>query len=192
MKWICCQLGAREHYAIPRALLSRGLLSCLITDAWLPPSSFLAKISAGSLADRFHNDLSDAPVMAFNSSVILFELLARARRLGEWETIIARNQWFQRKVVGVLNSQFSTLNSQPILLSYSYAALEPFRFAKSRGWKTVLVQIDPGPEEERIVAEEVARVPLLAGEWQAAPSDYWGSLRKECELADRIIVNSEW
>jgi glycosyltransferase involved in cell wall biosynthesis len=130
--------------------------------------------------------------MAFNSSVILFELLARARRLCEWETIIARNQWFQRKVVGVLNSQFSTLNSQPILLSYSYAALEPFRFAKSRGWKTVLVQIDPGPEEERIVAEEVARVPLLAGEWQAAPSDYWASWRKECEIADRIIVNSEW
>ena len=27
-------------------------------------------------------------------------------------------------------------------------------------------QIDPGPEEERIVAEEVARVPELAGGWQ--------------------------
>jgi hypothetical protein len=22
MKWLCCQLGAREHYAIPRALNS--------------------------------------------------------------------------------------------------------------------------------------------------------------------------
>ena len=192
MKWICCQLGAREHYAIPRALLSRGLLGCLLTDAWVPPSSVLAKISAGSLADRFHNDLSDARVMAFNSSVILFEMLARARRLAEWETIIARNQWFQRKVVGALNSQLSTLSSQPILLSYSYAALEPFRFAKLHGWKTLLLQIDPGPEEERIVAEEVARVPALAGEWQAAPADYWASWRQECDLADRIIVNSEW
>ena len=86
-------------------------------------------------------------------------MLARARRLAEWERIIARNQWFQRKVVGALNSQLSTLSSQPILLSYSYAALEPFRFAKLHGWKTLLLQIDPGPEEERIVAEEVARVP---------------------------------
>src|SRR5262245_27619069 len=43
MKWICCHLGAREHYAIPRALFSRGLLDCLITDAWVPVSSFLAK-----------------------------------------------------------------------------------------------------------------------------------------------------
>ena len=192
MKWICCQLGAREHYAIPRALLSRGLLGCLLTDAWVPPSSVLAKISAASLADRFHNDLSDARVMAFNSSVILFEMRARARRLAEWERIIARNQWFQRKVVGALNSQLSTLSSQPILLSYSYAALEPFRFAKLHGWKTLLLQIDPGPEEERIVAEEVARVPGLAGAWQAAPSDYWASWRQECDLADRIIVNSEW
>ena len=168
------------------------LLDWLVTDAWVPPSSVLAKISAGSLADRFHNDLSDARVMAFNSSVILFEMLARARRLAEWETIIARNQWFQRKVVGALNSQLSTLNYQPILLSYSYAALEPFRFAKLHGWKTLLLQIDPGPEEERIVAEEVARVPALAGEWQPAPADYWASWRQECDLADRIIVNSEW
>jgi glycosyltransferase involved in cell wall biosynthesis len=192
MKWICCQLGAREHYAIPRALLSRGLLGCLLTDAWVPPSSVLAKISAGSLTDRFHRDLSDARVIAFNSSVILFEMLARARRLAEWERIVARNQWFQRKVVGALNSQLSTLNFQPILLSYSYAALEPFRFAKLHGWKTLLLQIDPGPEEERIVAEEVARVPALAGAWQPAPAAYWASWRQECDLADRIIVNSEW
>ena len=130
--------------------------------------------------------------MAFNSSVIRFEMLARVRRLAEWERIIARNRWFQRKVVGALNSQLSTLSSQPILLSYSYAALEPFRFAKLHGWKTLLLQIDPGPEEERIVAEEVARVPGLAGDWQPAPAEYWASWRQECDLADRIVVNSEW
>ena len=192
MKWICCQLGAREHYAIPRALFRLDTLDWLVTDAWIPPSSLLSKISGRSLADRFHNELSDARVLAFNSSVILFEMLARARRLTEWETIIERNQWFERKVIGALKSQLSTRSGQPILLSYSYAALEPFRFAKSRGWKTLLLQIDPGPEEQRIVAEEVARVPALAGEWQVAPVDYWSSWRQECDLDDCIIVNSEW
>src|ERR1041385_9208151 len=29
--WICCQLGAREHYAVPRALKRDGLLAGLIT-----------------------------------------------------------------------------------------------------------------------------------------------------------------
>ena len=110
MKWLCCQLGAREHYAVPRALLRRDMLSCFLTDAWVPPSSFLAKVTGRRLTDRFHNQLSNARVIAFDSSLILFEMLARARQLGEWETIIARNRWFQRKIVGALDSRLSTLN----------------------------------------------------------------------------------
>ncbi|HEY2171384.1 MAG TPA: glycosyltransferase family 4 protein [Candidatus Angelobacter sp.] len=136
--------------------------------------------------------------------MILFETSARVRRLKEWQKITARNRWFQRKVVTVLRSQLrkgawlprsftlSTSDSQPILLSYSYTALEPFRYAKANGWKTLLVQIDPGPEEERIVAEETAREPELAGEWYPAPPEYWAFWREECKLADRIVVNSEW
>ena len=110
--------------------------------------------------------------------------------------IVARNRWFQRKVVGALTSDIGQLgrltSDAPVLLSYSYTALEPFRYAKAHGWKTVLVQIDPGPEEEKIVAEEAARMPQLAGDWQAAPPEYWDLWREECKLADRIVVNSEW
>lgn len=192
LRWLCCQLGAREHYAIARALFRMGMLRYVVTDAWVPPSSFLAKVSGCRLTDRFHDELSHARVMAFNSSLILFEMLARVRQLGEWEIIVARNRWFQQKVLSLLRSQLSTIDPRPILLSYSYAALEPFRYAKSRGWKTVLAQIDPGPEEERIVAEEVGRVAELAGGWQPAPADYWVSWREECSLADAIVVNSEW
>ena len=194
MKWLCCQLGAREHYAIPRALLRVDMLAYLLTDAWVPPSSLLAKICrrGSSLAERFHDTLPDARVKAFNSSLVAFEVLARARHLRGWTGIIARNRWFQRKVVSFLRSQLSTINYQPILLSYSYTALEPFRYAKAHGWKTLLVQIDPGPEEEAIVAQEAARVRELAADWQPAPSEYWALWREECKLADRIVVNSEW
>ncbi len=193
-QWLCCQLGAREHYAIPRALLRVDMLGCLVTDAWVPRSSLLAKICGrrSNLAERFHDELRGTRVRAFNSSLILFEMLARARGLSGWTNIVARNRWFQRKVVSFLSSQPSTLDSQPILLSYSYTALEPFRYAKANGWKTVLVQIDPGPEEEKIVAEEVARVPTLGRGWQPAPAEYWASWREECKLADGIVVNSEW
>src|SRR6266403_1176808 len=194
VKWLCCQLGAREHYANPRALFRVGMLEYLLTDAWVQPSSLLAKLCGrrSKLRDRFHNELYDARVKAFTWSSILFETLARGRDLSGWTGIIARNRWFQRKVVSYLRSQLSTIDSQPVLLSYSYTALEPFRYAKAHGWKTVLVQIDPGPKEEAIVAEEVARVAELAGNWQHAPDEYWDSWRKECELADRIVVNSEW
>jgi glycosyltransferase involved in cell wall biosynthesis len=194
MKWLCCQLGAREYYAIPRALFRFDVLGSLLTDAWVPPSSFLAKVCRGGskLRDRFHNELGDARVRSFNSSLVLFETLARVRGLRGWAKIVARNRWFQRKVVSFLCSQFSTINYQPILLSYSYTALEPFRYAKAQGWKTLLVQIDPGPEEEKIVAEEVSREPELAADWQPAPPEYWALWREECSLADRIVVNSEW
>ncbi len=194
MKWVCCQLGAREHYAIPRALFRLGMLGCLVTDAWVSPSSLLAKCCAHSskLGDRFHSELRDARVKAFNSSLLLFEMFAGARNCVGWPQILARNWWFQSKVVSFLRSQLSTINYQPILLSYSYTALEPFRYAKSVGWKTLLVQIDPGPEEERIVAEETAREPELAGGWHPAPPEYWAFWREECKLADRIVVNSEW
>jgi len=194
VKWLCCQLGAREHYAIPRALLRVDMLAYLLTDAWVLPSSLLAKICGrgSSLAERFHDTLPDARVKAFSSSLVAFEVLARARHLRGWTRIIARNRWFQRKVVSFLRSQLSTINYQPILLSYSYTALEPFRYAKAHGWKTLLVQIDPGPEEEAIVAQEAARVRELAAGWQPAPSEYWALWREECKLADRIVVNSEW
>jgi glycosyltransferase involved in cell wall biosynthesis len=182
------------------------MLGYLLTDAWVPPRSILRIVGERKpeIRDRWHEELEGASVTSFNWSLIAFEILARARRLRGWPLILARDRWFQRKVVSYLNSQLrkgawlprsftlSTLNSQPILLSYSYTALEPFRYAKARGWKTVLVQIDPGPEEEKIVAAEAARVPELAGDWQPAPPEYWEYWRKECELADRIVVNSEW
>jgi len=194
MKWICCQLGAREHYAIPRALSRAGMLECLVTDMWVQPSSLLAKICGGrsNLRDRFHDELRNAPVKGFNSSFVTFEVLTRLRGLSTWPQIIARNRWFQRKVISFLNSRFSTVNHSHVLISYSYAALDPFRYAKKHGWKTVLLQIDPGPAEEAIVAQEVARVPELAGDWRPAPPDYWNNWREECHIADRIVVNSEW
>jgi len=194
VKWICCQVGAREHYAVPRALFRLGTLEYLLTDGWVPPGSFLTKLCSreSRLHERFHTELSDATVKAFTSSFLLFEMAARARRLGMWPSILARNRWFQRRVVSFLRSQPSTLNSQLVLLSYSYAALEPLRYAKAHGWKTVLIQIDPGPEEEKMVAKEAERVPELAGAWQPAPQEYWNSWREECKLADRIVINSEW
>src|SRR5262245_61804474 len=171
------------------------MLQCVLTDAWFPPSSLLLKLVGQNpkLAERFHYELADARVQGFSSSLIFFETLARARGLQGWPKILARDRWFQRKVINALELEVGPQTSAPpMLLSYSYTALAPFRYAKDRGWKTVLVQIDPGPEEEKIVAEEVARVPDLAGEWQPAPAEYWVHWREECNLADRIVVNSEW
>jgi len=188
--WICCQLGAREHYAVARALHQRGALRLLLTDAWVWPTNPLGSVKPG-LRARFHRDLSAANVHAANARNIAFEVRARLARLRNWPLMIARNEWFQKVAVARL-SRTEPIHTPLTLMAYSYAALEIFKFARARGWRTVLSQIDPGPQEERIVASLYEQDRVHQGNWQPPPQRYWANWREECALVDRIVVNSQW
>ncbi|WP_413171252.1 glycosyltransferase family 4 protein [Anabaena azotica] len=193
--WISCQIGARENYSIPRALHQEGQLAHLITDAWVSPQSalnFLPKSFLANLRERYQSDLEQASVHAFNSSLIQFELAQRLQKKTGWERVIARNKWFQQQAVKTLTSLADKFTNPPILFSYSYAALELFKFAKQQGWYTVLGQIDPGILEEMIVTQEYDRYSQYRGNWQPAPVEYWQNWREESNIADAIVVNSFW
>lgn len=193
--WICCQIGAREHYAIPRALHENGQLAHLITDAWVPPQSLLGVLPFSpttALQERFHPALKQASIHAFNLSLINFEITQKLQKTSAWERMIARNYWFQKQAINNLKKLAPQLKTRPILFSYSYAALELFRFAKQQGWLTILGQIDPGPLEEEIVIQEYQRSPQYRGDWEPVPASYWQTWREECALADCIMVNSQW
>jgi glycosyltransferase involved in cell wall biosynthesis len=180
MQWICCQLGAREHYAVPRALQLGGLLGEFITDLWMRWGSF----------GRFHPGLSDARIAAPNISALAFELRASLSRENGWNLITRRNEWFQRRAVKQLERTYKhSTNGHHTVFAYSYAAEQIFKFAREWGWRTVLGQIDPGPAEERIVANLHQRDD---SNWEPAPADYWDRWRSECALADEIVVNSAW
>lgn len=195
--WICCQLGAREHYAIPRALHQNNQLAHFITDAWVVPDSLLSRAplhALQSLRDRYHPDLENASVHQFTRSLIQFELAHRLKRTEGWQQIIARNHWFQAQAIQKLKNLKAqpSFPKQPVLFTYSYAALDLLNYARSQGWYTVLGQIDPGPIEEKIVVQEHFKYPALAPTWQPAPQSYWDNWKLECEIADRIVVNSDW
>lgn len=143
------------------------------------------------MKDRWHGGLAGERVTAWNGRMLAFELAQRLRRRRGWEVTIARNRVFQRLVAADLE-RFDPGPGEVVLFSYSYAARELFRVARRRGWRTVLGQIDPGPEEERIVAAERERYAHLASSWQPAPASYWDEWREEVELADEVMVNSEW
>lgn len=189
-QWICCQIGAREHYSIPRALATSGRLRALFTDLWAPPASLAATIPFRRLQDRYHESLRAAPVHAWNLHAFAFEALARLRGLSAWPLILERNAWFQERVL----SSLLRFRKEPglVLFSYSYAARRLFEFAREQGWMTVLGQMDPGIEEERIVARLCERFPAVEPAWRPAPPAYWDNWRAECELADCIVVNSRW
>lgn len=189
--WLALQIGAREHYAIPRALYRVGLLHHLYTDSWAPTGSpVLRFLSSKALAGRFHPDLSSASVHTPWLGNLPFELRSRlVLSPSGWPRTIARNVWFERWAVRQLHRlQQPALN----VFSYSYAARSIFRLVRERGYPCVLGQMDPGPEEERLVTAEHRRYPHLAGSWQPAPAQYWQHWEEELELADRIVVNSPW
>ena len=191
--WICFQIGAREHYAISRALGQQ--LSGLITDAWVTPQSpfnLLPKSILNNLRERYHLKLASASVYNFNYSLIQFEIKQKITRQSSWQTIINRNLWFEKKGIKLLKKIANNFSDPVTIFAYSYAALELFKFAKQQGWQTVLGQIDPGIYEEKIVSEECDRYPQYTANWQPAPSKYWELWQQECNLADRIIVNSDW
>jgi glycosyltransferase involved in cell wall biosynthesis len=79
-----------------------------------------------------------------------------------------------------------------VFFGYSYASLEMLAAEKKRGVLTVLDQIDPGAVEFRIVADEMKQHPEIAGPPPEFPSAYYERSRREWELADVIVVNSEW
>src|SRR5262249_413144 len=108
-----------------------------------------------------------------------------------WSRTIARNEWFQKMAVAKL-SGVVTEGKPRTLFAYSYAAKSILAFARAQGWRTVLGQIDPGPPDDRIVARIYAKDPSQPDQWRRAPSQYWTDWKQECELADRIIVNSAW
>jgi glycosyltransferase involved in cell wall biosynthesis len=189
-RWICCQIGAREHYAVARALHQRQALDLLIADVWVRPRNPLGAIKP-NLRSRFHPELATASVHAPTFSGIRFELQAKRAGLREWSLIVARNRWFQKAAVSRLGRVVRD-GKRRVLMAYSYAALEIIRYARARGWRTILGQIDPGPPEERIVAKLYDKAPEQASRWQPAPDRYWSDWREECALADRIVVNSDW
>lgn len=222
VQWICCQLGAREHYAVPRSLLVAGQRCHLLTEAWVQPGNALGNLKR-NLRERYNPDLATIMVHAWNTWSIAFELAARVRRLSGWPLILTRNRWFQKQAVRCLedggwkkedgsariedgrskmgdrgpqarSSNSYLQSSTPVVFAYSYAALEIFRWAKRQGWCTVLGQIDPGPSEERIVSRlyKESGWKMEYGRWEQAPEQYWADWREECKLADRIVANSAW
>ena len=186
-RWLCCQLRAREHFMVPVGLARRQALSHAITDMWVPPGSVPGRL-VPRLRNLYHPDLAGR-VTAFNGPALMFEASQTLARATGWTRMLRRNEWFQSQALEVLKRRHSDAT---VLFSYSYTARRLFEYAKAAGLKTVMVQIDAGLAEERLVAALQARHPGLEVNWHAAPREYWEKWQAEIDLADRIIVHSAW
>ena len=195
MKWICSQIGAREHYAIPRVLHRDGKLECLYTDLWAGTmwqamGSLLGRpVVPGG---RYHKDLSDARVESFDITTLVDSVFGGDLKKNpyDWFHYVGRD--FGRSVVESLKRIKGMNWQETIFFGYDTGFLEPAEWMKARGGKTIVCQMDPSRFEVDLVKEEEKLWPGWANRSVEVPEAYFQRREQEWALADLVMVNSEW
>lgn len=91
-----------------------------------------------------------------------------------------------------LDSRRSTLDSDLVFFGYDTGFLEPARWVKAQGGKTIVCQMDPARYEVDLVKEEEKRWPGWAKRSVEVPEAYFRRREEEWAVADLVMVNSEW
>lgn len=199
--WYCAQIGAREHYAVPRVLHQRGQLSALYTDFWAGPltrrlSRAVRADAVRSLGARFHPDLSDAPVLSWNGLSLWWEVLLRRRRkadaaYGSYLGFIEVGRHFATRTRSLLERQ-SRQTGDPIFFGYDTGALEPLEWCRENGFFCVVNQMDPNRVEVELVRAEEKNWPGWSRLPVEVPEEYFQRREREWKAADRVLVNSDF
>src|SRR6185369_17185125 len=128
-RWHCAQIGAREHYAVPRALAGASALDCVYTDFWANGvSSLLAR-------GRFHRELANANVTSWNMRALWWEIGLRYLWNGEppgqggYRYFIEVGKRFANCVRDKLRKR-SDLGPESIFFAYDTGALEIFEYLR--------------------------------------------------------------
>jgi glycosyltransferase involved in cell wall biosynthesis len=192
--WICAQIGAREHFAVPRALHQNGKLAALCTDFWAGPltRTFVAG-QLRPLAARFHSDLAgENPVQSWNLRSLGWEFLLRKKFAGR--PYLGFNE-VGRRFANCVSEHLQNrkdLDGNYIFFAYDTGALEAFQFCRERKIKCVLNQMDPNRTEVELVRAEEKNWPGWALRPLEVPEEYFARREQEWALADRVVVNSEF
>lgn len=199
MKVLVAQIGARRHYAVPRALYSQGALDVLVTDACvnLAPWRWLRRViseqessysEARRLNGRFVQDIPTHMIRGLP----WFTLSAYWARKGGQRDVDCWARQNRKFCTRVVRDGFCDADT---VYAFNGAALEIFESARRRGLRTILDQSSASWRwNTNLLLEERERWPG----WEDQPSEIDESRRltdreeAEWELADRIICGSKF
>ncbi len=196
-RWIVSQIGARQHYGLPRGFVYKDELRVLYTDAWCRWGKSVLRIGpkfCRAFAGRSHPDIPNSMVVSFNLRTA-WDLLRHHRSsqtLAEYHFEYLRiGRWFATAVADDLRRQ--ELDPQKdVFFGFNTGCLETFDLMRQHGVTTICDQIDPARVEEEIVLEEAQRWPG----WEALPGripdEYWQRMSTEWNAASMVMVNSQW
>ncbi len=201
LRFAVAQLGARRHYAVPRALESCGALGTFFTDTcangrWFAAMrKYLPTCARPRLLrkflDRVVPDLESNKIQCFHRLAVLASLRSQRRHAPRqlYERYLHTNRRFGQLVV-----RRGMRGVQGVYV-FNGAGLEILQHAKERGWVCVVDQtMSPIDVVESMLAEERRRWP--GWDLAAIDRDDWLPLaqreRAEWELADKIICGSDF
>jgi hypothetical protein len=197
-RWTVSQIGARQHYGLPRGFIYKSQLRLFYTDAWCRWGARLltkhGPTRVRAFGKRWHPHVPSRKVVSFTASALMTSNLMPPGGVSTeevFEFCIRQGKWFAERVARHLGRQ-KLDPEQDHFFGFDSASLETLEMLRDRGVFTVLDQIDPGRTEQEIVLEETAK---WSG-WQQAPGripeSYFKRLGREWEVADLVLVNSEW
>jgi glycosyltransferase involved in cell wall biosynthesis len=199
--WFCAQLGAREHYAIPRALHAAGALGGLMTDFWANPGTraltrLMSSRVSRSLAARYDPSLPPETVQSWNLHAVAWEAQLRRRAktggvAGRYLGYCEVGRSFARAVVRSLKVR-RRLPDKSVFFGYDTCSLEVMEHLKERNVPCIVDQIDPCRVEVELVQAEQQAWPGWEEQSLSVPDEFFERHTKEWAIADRVVVNSEW
>ncbi len=196
--WITAQIGAREHYAVPRVLHREERLEQLYTDVWCAWGRSVLRAAPDplrSVANRFHPEIPTSKVHSFTGRALyhrLHEFLlvsdSDARRFQHHIDVGAD---FAAQVRDDLRRSVDDWHRR-VFFGYDTGSLEVLDFLADTPCVTLVDQIDPGRTEKEIVLEEIESWPGWARQAPVMYEPYQERRAKEWDLASVVVVNSEW
>jgi len=199
-QWVVSQIGARQHYSVPRGFESTDRLKRLYTDAWFPGYlRWMLRLGGRSLrafGGRWHSEIPGHKVVHQNLHAICdsvrHELHSTLTTEQIHEEFLRIGRQFDRWVCQSLGRRNAIEPGRDAFFGFNTGSLQTLRMLRDRGVKTVLDQIDPAKIEEDIVLDEAEKWPgweVISGR---VPQAYWDHMAAEWAAADVILVNSNW
>ncbi|MBT3831394.1 MAG: glycosyltransferase family 4 protein [Gammaproteobacteria bacterium] len=197
--WLCAQLGAREHYAIPRALQRHHRLDGFYTDYWgkggtrLLASKFNSKATR-SLAAKHHPDIPEQKIRSRNLRSLLWtSQLKLAAGFPSTNNMYRGYCEVGRKFACSVARQLDSHYPQnTVYFGYDTTSLEIMEKLRKENVLCVVGQVDPCRTEIELVREEAKTWPGWQANALEVPQVFFDRHEAEWELADKVIVNSEF
>ena len=196
-RYLVAQPGARQHYAVPRALHDCGALRLFYTDAWCRRGQRWLSWGPAvlrSLAQRRHDALPSKKVVSFSWRTMWDEF---HHRLFEGDPdVVSRYGWFERagrrfaqRVAQHLMRQRLDPNAD-VFFGFNVASLEVLEHLAGRGVVTIVDQVDPARVEEDLVLSDAERWPGWARLSGRIGDSYYERLVAEWHTASLVLVKS--